>query len=245
MLRRVYLKAISNWQFVLTQSVPDEESFKKAFRGTLGRHPELIECARSGGLLSSVLRQEFPTLARDSPESIDSLIQDVLAGFVQATTAEFEEFVREAGLEGKLGEVERLEAQLRASRAEAASERPLPVAVRPEQEMRSIAVEAMLAHEAVLVKELERVSGQPGSFCTALAHSLHSHAPSLSFTHTHTHTHTYTLTQLRADNSSLEAEVEDLSARSKAVGAASEQRLAQLHVAAEAARQCLDGKGGQ
>ena len=64
-LRQVYSRALANWEMLLTQPVKDEEAFKKAFRATLTRHPEVIECARSGGLLATIMRIEFPTLAKD------------------------------------------------------------------------------------------------------------------------------------------------------------------------------------
>jgi hypothetical protein len=158
-LRQVYSRALANWEMLLTQPVKDEEAFKKAFRATLTRHPEVIECARSGGLLATIMRAEFPTLAKDAPEALEGLTMDVVAGFLKATQAEFDDFVREAGLEAKLADLERREAHLKASRAEAASERPLPLldSHSPEEEMRSVAVEAMLSHEAQLQAELERV----------------------------------------------------------------------------------------
>ena len=148
---------LGNWERLLTSTVGDEDAFRKAFRTTLARHPEAIECARTGGLLAAVMRRELPTLAREAPEAIDALIQDVVAGFLQATAAEFEAYVRETGVEGKLADLEKREAQLKASRADADSESPAPLALQPEEEMRSVAVEALLAHEAQLQKELERV----------------------------------------------------------------------------------------
>jgi hypothetical protein len=157
LLRKVYLRALANWELLLTAPVADEDAFRTAFRATLQRHPESLACARSGGMLAAVMRRELPTLAREAPEAIDLLIKDVLAGFLRATAAEFEDFVREKGLEDKLVELDAREAQLKAARADAASERPAPLALQPEDEMRSIAVEALLAHEAQLVKELERV----------------------------------------------------------------------------------------
>ena len=160
LLRRAHQSVLGNWERLLTSTVGDEDAFRKAFRTTLARHPEAIECARTGGRLAAVMRRELPTLAREAPEAIDALIQDVVAGFLQATAAEFEAYVRETGVEGKLADLERREAQLKALRADADSESPAPLALQPEEEMCSVAVEALLAHEAQLQKELERVRAE-------------------------------------------------------------------------------------
>ena len=162
LLRKVYLRALANWEVLLTAPVADEDAFRAAFKGTLARHPETLACARTGGMLAAVMRKELPSLARDAPEAIDALIKDATAGFLRATAAEFDEFVRETGLEEKLAELDVREAQLKAARADAASELPAPLALQPEDEMRSIAVEALLAHEAALAQELERVRGSAG-----------------------------------------------------------------------------------
>lgn len=159
LLCKVYAKALSNWELLLTQPVQNVDTFKKAFRAVLAKHPEAIEVATSGGMLQYVMKREFPTLAAEAPESFDVLIKDVVAGFKSAAQAEFTDFFRDLGLEAKLVDLESREAALRAGGEVKDMDRPEPLALQPEEEMRTVVVESLLSHEAQLTQELERVSG--------------------------------------------------------------------------------------
>jgi hypothetical protein len=168
LLCKVYAKALSNWELLLTQPVQNVDTFKKAFRAMLAKHPEAIEVATSGGMLQYVMKREFPTLASEAPESFDVLIKDVVAGFKSAAQAEFTDFFRDLNLEAKLVELESREAALRAGGGDKDVDRPEALTLQPEEEIRTVVVESLLSHEAQLTQELERVS-EGGSFVNLLA----------------------------------------------------------------------------
>jgi len=157
LLCKVYAKALSNWELLLTQPVQNVDTFKKAFRAMLAKHPEAIEVATSGGMLQYVMKREFPTLASEAPESFDVLIKDVVAGFKSAAQAEFTDFFRDLNLEAKLVELESREAALRAGGGDKDVDRPEALTLQPEEEIRTVVVESLLSHEAQLTQELERV----------------------------------------------------------------------------------------
>ena len=58
-------------------------------------------------------------------------------------------------MEGKMAELERRETAARAADADRAADRPRPMELAPQDELRSVAVEAKLAYEAQLRRELE------------------------------------------------------------------------------------------
>ena len=192
LLRRVHELALGNWEKLLTQPVA-EEAFKKAFRAGLLKYPDAAKAVASGssssGMLHLVMQREFSTLARDMPEAFALLAKDVVANFAGAARSEFEVIVRERGLEEKLTELERLEEAMRRAKEDKDADRPLPLPLAPEEEMRSLAVEAKLAYEQALLREQERVrralSLSPLA-CTWVFSAANTHSHSLTHTHTHT-----------------------------------------------------------
>lgn len=157
-LCKVYEKALTNWETLLTQPISDKDLFRKAFRAALSKHPEAIEAAStSGGMLQYIMRKEFPTLLQEAPESMDVLIKDVVAGFRASAREEFSDFLKDLNLESKLLDLEQREASLKLSDSDKVSNLVEPSALLPEEEMRAVAVESLLVNEAQLAQELEKV----------------------------------------------------------------------------------------
>ena len=158
LLCKVYEKALSNWETLLTQSVPDKELFRKAFRAALAKHPEAIESASSGGMLQYIMKKEFPTLQQEAPASIEVLIKDVVTGFRTAARAEFDDFLSDLDLESKLLDLEARESSMReGENGKIVVNLPEPLVLQPEDEMRAVSVESLLAYETQLTLELEKV----------------------------------------------------------------------------------------
>ena len=162
LLRKVHETAITNWAALLSKTPGSAEPFRKAFRAALQKYPDAAAVdAAGGGVLVHVMRREFPTLARLAPDAFSLLAKDVLAAFPGAAHAEFEDILKEAGMEGKMAELERREAAARAADADRAADRPRPLELAPQDELRSLAVEEKLAYEALLRRELEKVRRPP------------------------------------------------------------------------------------
>jgi hypothetical protein len=158
LLRKAHETAIGNWAHLLSRTPGTAEPFRKAFRAALQKYPDAAAAdAAGGGVLVHVMRREFPTLARLAPDAFSLLAKDVLAAFPTAAHAEFGDILKEAGMEGKMAELERREAAARAADADRAADRPRPMELAPQDELRSVAVEAKLAYEAQLRRELEKV----------------------------------------------------------------------------------------
>jgi hypothetical protein len=161
-LRRAHEAAIANWAQLLSRAPGGTETFRKAFRAALQKYPDAAAVdAAGGGVLVHVMRREFPTLERLAPDAFPLLARDVLSAFPAAAHAEFGDILKEAGLEGKMAELERREAAARAADADRAADRPAPLTLAPQDELRTATVEAKLAYEAQLRKELEKVRWRP------------------------------------------------------------------------------------
>lgn len=70
---------------------------------------------------------------------------------------EFELVLREYGLAEKLAKLERMEDELKRAQADGSAEMPPPLAMSPEDEMRTPAMEVKLNYQRALEKELDKL----------------------------------------------------------------------------------------
>lgn len=167
-LTKAHETALKNFAQLLTGSV-SADNFKRAFPTAGERYPAALAAnadPATRGVLAFAMEAEFGALTRAAPETIPLLVTDVVRNFTALARAEFNELMRERGLPDQFAELERREEALRGAAGDAGADRPAPLTLRPEDEMRSIAVESKLAYEQQLSKELEKVRA---SACCGLA----------------------------------------------------------------------------
>jgi hypothetical protein len=230
-LSKAHETAMKNFSQLLTGSV-STENFHRAFPSAGERYPAALAAnadPETRGVLSFAMESEFGALTRAAPEAIPLLVTDVIRNFTTLARAEFDALMAEMGLPEKFVELERREDALRTAAGDAASDRPAPLTLLPEDEMRSIAVESKLLYEQQLSKELEKVRA---------AWALSQKAGALPLTPCPPPLHPLPA-QLRKENAALDAEVSALSARSKAVRVKTDARMTSLEAAATAAQKLL------
>lgn len=158
-LTKAHETALKNFTQLLTGSV-SADNFKRAFPTAGERYPAALAAnadPATRGVLAFAMEAEFGALTRAAPETIPLLVTDVVRNFTTLARAEFNVLMRELGLPDQFVELERREEALRSASGDASADRPAPLTLRPEDEMRSVAVESKLAYEQQLSKELERV----------------------------------------------------------------------------------------
>jgi hypothetical protein len=153
--------SLKNFAQLLTASVA-ADNLARAFPSAAERYPAAVAAnddPHTRGVLAFAMEAEFGALARAAPEAIPRLVDDVVRNFQALMREELVAIAVDHALPDKFAELERREDVLRAAAggAAAGADRPAPLALLPDDEMRSVAVEAKLAHEAALSKELERV----------------------------------------------------------------------------------------
>jgi hypothetical protein len=171
MFSRAHETMARSWEQMLTKSI-SPESFSRAFIDADTRYADAAAANARGdtrGLLVYAMEKEFAALARDAPRVIPCLVTDVVRNWMALTREEFGEVVAGAGVAARFADLEKKELELRAAAAAAtaagsaaaAADRPAPLPLMPDDEMRSVAVEAKLAYEAKLTSELELVRAGP------------------------------------------------------------------------------------
>ena len=151
---------MNNVVSMLTTSI-SPAIFARAFIDADVRYPEAAAAnARrdTRGLLLLAIEREFPSLLRDAPHVASRLVDDVTKCWVDSTLEEFNDIAAGAEIAVRFAELEKKEVALK-NAAMAGGVPPEPLPLLPDDEMRSVVVEAKLAYEARLTSELRKVRG--------------------------------------------------------------------------------------